>query len=142
MARVRAPGRPLTFGRSCCLIPSQGDQQPDADGITRAPGPGQPGFRWHAAIPQAASLDYVRAPASQFAMPEKKQGGGKDKGGFFRMHLCCGGVGMHAYFARLEDVGSPGWRMKVRPPAFPSGRGEVRTPHIQLPPFPARATAS
>lgn len=33
------------------------------------------------APPQAAALDYVRAPASQYAMPEKKAGGkgGKDE---------------------------------------------------------------
>ena len=36
--------------------------------------PGDPGFRWHAAIPQAASLDYVRRPQAQFSMPERKAG--------------------------------------------------------------------
>lgn len=38
--------------------------------------PGQPGYRWHAAIPQAASLDYVKKPSSKVSgLPEKKAGG-------------------------------------------------------------------
>ncbi|EFN50726.1 hypothetical protein CHLNCDRAFT_142536 [Chlorella variabilis] len=52
----------------------------DDEGMRRRqPKSGEPGFRYHAAIPQAASLDYVKAPSSQFAMPEKKGPGGKGK---------------------------------------------------------------
>lgn len=40
--------------------------------------PGQPGYRFHAAIPQAASLDYIKAPESKVMMVDKK---GSSKGG-------------------------------------------------------------
>ncbi|KAL4853818.1 hypothetical protein ACK3TF_005298 [Chlorella vulgaris] len=52
----------------------------DEEGMRRRqPKMGEPGFRYHAAIPQAAALDYVKAPSSQFAMPEKKGPGGKGR---------------------------------------------------------------
>lgn len=69
-----------------CCCGSQADAD-DPDAAKDVVMPGQPGFRWHAMVPQAASLDYVRLPASQFAMPEKKQGGSKkDQGGLVQQH--------------------------------------------------------
>ncbi len=38
----------------------------------RALRPGDPGFRWHASIPEPARLDYVRRPTSQVAMDVNK----------------------------------------------------------------------
>lgn len=37
--------------------------------------PGQPGFRYHAAVPEAAALDYVKRPESKVKMVEKRAGG-------------------------------------------------------------------
>ena len=37
--------------------------------------PGDAGYRRHAAIPQAASLDYVKRPESKAVMSEKPGGG-------------------------------------------------------------------
>lgn len=59
----------------------RGNQQEaeDEEGRRREPKFGEPGFRFHASIPQAAALDYVKAPSSRFAMPEAGKGGKKDK---------------------------------------------------------------
>jgi transcription factor SPN1 len=50
-----------------------------ADGEDGASGaaalrPGMPGYRFHAAIPQAASLDFVKRPESKVVMVEKRSG--------------------------------------------------------------------
>lgn len=37
--------------------------------------PGQPGFRYHATVPEAAALDYVKRPNSKVKMVEKRTGG-------------------------------------------------------------------
>ncbi|KAL4424116.1 hypothetical protein ABPG75_001417 [Micractinium tetrahymenae] len=58
---------------------SQQDGEEDEGGRRREPKFGEPGFRFHASIPQAAALDYVKAPTSKFAMPEAAKGGKKDK---------------------------------------------------------------
>lgn len=65
---------------------SQPDEEEDEEeGGMRRRGPkfGEPGFRYHAFIPQAAALDYVKAPTSNYAMPEMGggKGGKKDKDG-------------------------------------------------------------
>lgn len=46
----------------------------DGDGMGTSARPGQPGFRFHAAIPEAAALDYVKRPESKVVMVEKRQG--------------------------------------------------------------------
>jgi len=53
----------------------------DADDETRVLRPGDDGFRFHATIPQAASLDYVRRPESKAAMVISRGGskGGEHK---------------------------------------------------------------
>lgn len=53
------------------------DAEDDAAGRPRQPRFGEAGFRFHASIPQAAALDYVKAPSGKFAMPETKKGGKK-----------------------------------------------------------------
>ncbi|PRW61505.1 IWS1-like protein [Chlorella sorokiniana] len=53
------------------------DAEDDAAGRPRQPRFGEAGFRFHASIPQAAALDYVKAPSGKFAMPEAKKGGKK-----------------------------------------------------------------
>jgi transcription factor SPN1 len=59
--------------------PAAGDEGDAAGDATAAPRPGQPGFRFHAAIPKAAALDYVRQPESKAAMVHRR-GGGKGGG--------------------------------------------------------------
>lgn len=52
------------------------------EGSAPALRPGQPGYRHHAVIPQAASLDYVKRPESKAVMVEKRgtgKGGGEHK---------------------------------------------------------------
>lgn len=39
---------------------------PAGDAPKRAVQPGEPGFRWHAAVPQSAKLDYVAEPESVY----------------------------------------------------------------------------
>jgi transcription factor SPN1 len=72
-------------------VPVAGD---DADGDAPSPRPGQPGFRLHAAIPQAASLDYVRRPESKVAMLDKRAGGK--------------GAGEHKLTKKLNSMGKKG----------------------------------
>ncbi|PSC74366.1 transcription elongation factor (TFIIS) family [Micractinium conductrix] len=58
---------------------SQPEEAEEEGQQRRGPRMGEAGFRYHAAIPQAAALDYVKAPTSQFGMPDSGKGGAKDK---------------------------------------------------------------
>jgi transcription factor SPN1 len=49
----------------------------DPDNPAAGPRPGQPGFRYRAAVPEGASLDYVNRPASKVASLSDGRGGGK-----------------------------------------------------------------
>lgn len=49
-------------------------QDDDPDNPAAALRPGQAGFRWHAAIPEAAALDYVNRPKSKVAISQEKSG--------------------------------------------------------------------
>lgn len=50
--------------------------------------PGEPGFRWHASIPRAATLDYVRRPEPKVAVADSRASSStKDKSGRFGLVL-------------------------------------------------------
>ena len=44
----------------------------EQEGVPKPRRPGDPGFRWHASIPEPARLDYVRRPESQVALDVSK----------------------------------------------------------------------
>lgn len=56
-------------------LQEQAKGEGDGEGAAKALRPGDPGFRFHAAIPQAASLDYVKRPESRATMVDKRSGG-------------------------------------------------------------------
>ena len=76
---------PLSFqddaepSRACCLPQARRRREQDKggavseqEGVTKPRRPGDPGFRWHASIPEPARLDYVRRPESQVALDVSK----------------------------------------------------------------------
>ncbi len=59
-------------------------EQTEADATAEAEGaarrklkPGEPGFRWHAAVPQPARLDYIEQPESKALSSSQQASGGK-----------------------------------------------------------------
>ena len=66
------------------------EQQIDQNGRPVALKPGDPGFRWHAAIPEPASLDYVKRPESKAYVPSSGRQQGRDKPGRHTESLCIG----------------------------------------------------
>lgn len=61
-------------------VPMQ-DQDGEDDQQVVAAKPGEAGFRWHAAIPQAATLDYVKQPAAKVSVGDNRSSGSKDRSG-------------------------------------------------------------
>ncbi|KAK9865132.1 hypothetical protein WJX84_002869 [Apatococcus fuscideae] len=62
-------------------------QQTEADAASELEGaasrklkPGEPGFRWHAAVPQPARLDYLEQPESKVAISSQQASAGKSAG--------------------------------------------------------------
>ncbi|KDD74031.1 hypothetical protein H632_c1636p1 [Helicosporidium sp. ATCC 50920] len=55
------------------------DQDGEDDQQVVAAKPGEAGFRWHAAIPQAATLDYVKQPAAKVSVGDNRSSGSKDR---------------------------------------------------------------
>eukprot|EP00887_Chlorella_sp_A99_P006885 scaffold2.g6885.t1 len=91
--------------RACCRLP-----------VTRAvvPKRGEKGFRWHAAVPQAASLDYVKQPEVQALMPDKK-GRGSGKGGEHRLKKKLDNMGKASgKMSRAAQVSVEGRNVMVR----------------------------
>ena len=61
-------------------------EQTAADAAAEAEGaaarrlkPGEPGFRWHAAVPQPARLDYIEQPESKVAVSNREASSSKPK---------------------------------------------------------------
>ncbi|KAL4438503.1 hypothetical protein ABPG77_000151 [Micractinium sp. CCAP 211/92] len=80
-ARILAARQARQARQAAQQAAQRGSQQEgeEEEGRRREPKFGEPGFRFHASIPQAAALDYVKAPSSRFAMPEAGKAGKKDK---------------------------------------------------------------
>ena len=70
----------------------QGEGDDGEDGAAAVLRPGQPGYRFHASIPQAASLDYVKRPESKAVMVEKRAG-------------AKAGAGEHKLTKKLNNLG-------------------------------------
>lgn len=92
---------------------SQG-QEVDDEGQAVVPKRGEKGFRWHAAVPQAASLDYVKQPEVQALMPDKK-GRGSGKGGEHRLKKKLDNMGKASgKMSRAAQVSVEGRNVMVR----------------------------
>ena len=63
------------------LEQSEADAAAEVEGAaSRKLKPGEPGFRWHAAVPQPARLDYIEQPESKVAGNSQQSTGGKSSG--------------------------------------------------------------
>ncbi len=100
---MRMEGVAMSLSSRCFLNPppptSQAKPEDDSENPASPLKPGQPGFRWHAAIPQAASLDYVKKPESRVVMAAKS---GAAKGSSkvhvrAGRHVCAWGGGARQY---------------------------------------------
>lgn len=63
------------FADRLMYLDVQADKELDQNGRPVKLRPGDPGFRRHAAIPEAASLDYVKRPESMTVLPVGRNAG-------------------------------------------------------------------
>lgn len=104
--------RRLREARQKALAGSEPQQERDEEGQAVPLKKSDPGFRWHAAIPQAASLDYVRAPKSKATMPEQKRGGSRQ--GEHKLSKKLATLGKGSKSARASQVSVEGRNVMVR----------------------------
>lgn len=62
------------------------DPQLDTNGRPVALKPGDPGFRWHASVPEPASLDYVKRPEPKAYVPTSNHSQPREKPGEQAFH--------------------------------------------------------